>query len=328
LALLQQDFSIGFFSMIDKIKLYIEGKAAAGLASSLQDLRRRDINTYSGHIGNFKINKNLVVVYLTGSLPKYLNGENVSPLDRKQVEAAIKKLETDTGLSLQAAVLCSVEAGVSVILKHKPFEYLLLFDSHQVYGRSRYDKTGMLETVTYTTPTGNYKFNTYDKAKEAAAKRQAMPPLFENCNVLRLEYTIKKRQGLRARFGRDLSAYDLFDYKVYKRLQSLFLREYRAIRKTGRLVYIDKSKQCTPAVLERLCATQFKQSCPQEYHAMLQRLKEAGVLTKDSLKRIRAADRRAAADYAIADTSPLIAELDARVLDYAGRSAPENAPKR
>jgi hypothetical protein len=45
-------------------------------------------------------------------------------------------------------------------------------------------------------------------------------------------------------------------------------------------------------------------------------MQENGGLTKENLKRIRAADRRAAADYSIADSNPLIVELNERVMAY------------
>ncbi len=134
---------------------------------------------------------------------------------------------------------------------------------------------------------------------------------------MRLEYRIIRRRGIRAKFGRDLTAYDLFNYEIYRKLQGLFLESYKAIPKNGRHVFIDTAKTITPAKFEELQAEQWRQSYPEEYNAYLQRLKESGAVTNKSLERIRARNRKQNKDYTISDTSPLIAELDSHVYNAA-----------
>jgi hypothetical protein len=93
----------------------------------------------------------------------------------------------------------------------------------------------------------------------------------------------------------------------------LFLEAYKAIPKTGRGVYIDKSKPVTPARLEQLEAAQWRQTNTVEYNAILQSLTQSGALTGKSLKRVRARERQAGRDFSMSDKNPLIAELDAHV---------------
>jgi hypothetical protein len=50
-------------------------------------------------------------------------------------------------------------------------------------------------------------------------KKQSIPALLEGANILRLEYKIVRRRGIKARFKRDLTAYDLFNPVVYRELQ-------------------------------------------------------------------------------------------------------------
>jgi hypothetical protein len=222
------------------------------LTARLADYRRRDVNTGTGTIGAMRVYHNLDGVTIHGSLAKYLQGENMTTLSRAGVRAAIEKLETETDLDLAGAVVGSLEVGTSIILKERPGEYLRLFGDPPVYAKAVYSKAGFLETVAYGTPTGAFQFCAYDKTKEMTDKRQAIPELFSGRNVLRLEYRIIRRRGVRARFGRDLTAHDLFDYDTYRQLQGLFYRAYQAIPKTGRVCYIDKSKSMTPARLEQL----------------------------------------------------------------------------
>jgi hypothetical protein len=296
--------------MIDAIRLHIPPGEAQGLTTRLNDFRRRDIHTGTGTIGTMRVYQNLDGVTIHGSLAKYLREENITPLSRAGVQEAIGKLERETGLNLSAAVLGSVEIGTSIVLKEKPAEYLRLFGDPAVYAKCVYSKSAFLESVSFGTSTGAFQFSVYDKGREMADKRQTIPRLFSGKNVLRLEYRIIRRRGIQAKFRRDLTAYDLYNYEVYRKLQGYFLEAYQAIPKTGRRVYIDTSKPMTPARLEQLQAEQYRQLFPLEYKAGLQALKETGALTEKNLERIRARDRRQGRDFAISDKSPLIAELD------------------
>jgi hypothetical protein len=296
--------------MIDSVKIMLPLEAAKTMTARLKDFRRRDINTSMGMIGAMRVYQNLDGVTFKGSLAKYLQGENMTPLTRAGVERAINKLETETGLDLSAAVVGSLEVGTSIILKEKPAEYFRLFGDHPAYHKDTYTKGGFIETVLYGTPKGSFSFCAYDKVREMTAKRVEIPELFKGHNVLRLEYRILRRQGIKAKFRRDLTAYDLFDYDTYRDLKNLFSDAYKKIPKTGRGVYIDKTKPITPGRLEQLKAEQFRQSCPLEYDALLQTLTECGALTKKNLDRIRAKDRRMGRDFAISDKTMLIAELD------------------
>ena len=186
-------------------------------------------------IRNMGVYKNNNCLRICGSLPKYLNDENVTPLNREGIKSAIEKLENDLDLDLKNAVVCSVEFGVSIITREKPFEYLQLFGNTKVLTRVEYSKWTGLET--HTSKTGSFEFTGYDKAKEMIDNERNIPPLFSNLNVLRLEYRIRKRKGIKAKFSRDLLACDLFCENVYKAFQGLFLEAYMGIDKTGRLVY-------------------------------------------------------------------------------------------
>jgi hypothetical protein len=258
-------------------------------------------------------NHNHLIIH--GSLPKYLKGENITPLNREEIMAAIKKLEQDMDICLKSAVVCSAEFGTSIITKEKPFEYLYLFGNTKRFTRVEYSKWTGVETVNYTTPTGSFEFIGYDKIKEMLDKKQDIPFLFNGSNVLRLEYKIKKKRGIEAKFKGGLSAYNLFDEGIYQRFQQLFYDAYKSIVKMGQLVYADKSKNMTPSKLLKLQAEQYRQSFPKDYRYFIQQLKEAGKLTPKSLERIRAENYKLGHDIYISEQSTLIQELDALVYD-------------
>ena len=131
--------------------------------------------------------------------------------------------------------------------------------------------------------------------------------------MLRLEYKIRKRSGIKNKFNRDLTAYNLFDESIYKRFQELFFETYKAIHKMGRLVYADKSKSITPLLLIKLLAEQFRQSFPKDYIFFIQQLIEAGKITKRNLERIRAENYKLGNSLYVSEQSPLIKELNALI---------------
>lgn len=282
----------------------------------IKDKRKIDVNTYKGKLKNMVIWHNLNCLTVFGSLAKYLNDENMTPLNRKEVKQAIKRLEKNIGLSLKSAIVSSVEFGTSIITNEKPFEYLDLFWYTKRLARVKTTKWTGVETVLYTTPTGSFEFCGYDKVKEMLDNNKEIPLLFNGANVLRLEYKIRKRKGIQAKFNdNDLTAYSLFDENVYKKFQELFLDAYKDIDKMGRLVYGDKSENITPLKVLNLQAEQYRQSFPKDYRYNIQQLIEAGKLFPKSLERIRAKNHKLGNDFSISDQSILIEELDALVYD-------------
>jgi uncharacterized protein YnzC (UPF0291/DUF896 family) len=282
---------------------------------NIENIHKSDTNTYKAKIKNMRIFMNLNGIMIYGSLAKYLNNENMTPLNRKGVKQGIKKLEQDIGLSLKKAIVCSIEFGTSIITKEKLFEYLNLFGNTKRLTRAEFSKWSGIETIYYTSKTGAFEFIGYDKTKEMESRKQNIPPLYEKSNVLRLEYKIRKKRGMDAKFKRGLSVYMLFDQNIYKKFQRLFFDFYKNIDKMGQLIYVDKSEKMTPALLEKLQAEQYRQSFLKDFRYSIQQLIEAGKLSPKSLERIRAENNKLGHDIYISEQSTLIKELDAFVYD-------------
>jgi DNA-binding Lrp family transcriptional regulator len=151
--------------------------------------------------------QNYKCLTIYGSLAKYLNDENITPLSRKEVKQAIKKLEQDIGLSLKDAIVCSVEFGTSIIVKEKPFEYLKLFGytnrlARHIISNGNINRTVRrevstckgVETVIYTTKNGSHGFIGYDKIKEMFVKdkKYHLPIMGLMYSALKTKYGIEK----------------------------------------------------------------------------------------------------------------------------------------
>jgi len=299
--------------MIDNINLKVSYKDDELLLERLEDAYRKDINTYSGHIQNMGIYRNLDGLHIHGSLAKYYSGENITPLTILQVNEAISMFEVQTGIELETAIVKGVELGISVKTKEKPSEYLRLFGNRARFTRHEYSSLKGIETITYSNSKGSFQFSGYDKMEEVIQKHRQIPIQFEGSNILRLEYKIVRRRGIKAKFHRDLTAYDLSNPAVYQKLQTLFLEAYQSIPKFGRQFYIDTSENITPKKWDEILAEQYRHSFPDGYKYLLQSLRESGAISDKSFERIKATERKRGREYRLIDRSPLIAELDERV---------------
>ena len=300
--------------MIDNINLKVSYKDDELLLERLEDSFHKDMNTYSGHIQNMGIYRNLDGLHIHGSLAKYHSGENITQLTLQQVEQAIAMLEIQTGIELETAIVKGVELGISITTSEKPSEYLKLFGNRARFTRHEYSSLKGVGTITYSNGKGSFQFTGYDKAKEVIQKRKQIPVQFAGKNILRLEYKIVRRRGIKAKFHRDLTAYDLFNPVVYKKLQSLFWEAYQSIPKFWRRFYIDTSENITPKKWDGILAEQSRHSFPSEYRDLLQSLRESGAVSDKSFERIRATERRREREYRLVDRSPLITELDEKVM--------------
>ena len=149
-------------------------------------------------------------------------------------------------------------------------------------------------------------------------KKQHIPSLLKGAHILRLEYKMVRRRGIKAKFKRDITAYDLFDPKIYRKLQNLFIEAYQVIPKSGWQYDIETLEKITPKQWFYLLAELYRQTFPKEYLHYLKVLKEYGALTEKSLERILAANREMGRKYAQIDKSPLIEELDGLVMGMMG----------
>jgi len=327
--------------MYDKIELLV----SAGYKNwdvSLEDMANAldyDRRTIS-RIKNFSlIEKNINQILMRGSLAKFYHGENITPLSFMEVKPALDKLGKLSGYDLRYAKVISLEFGISIMVKRPACEYLKLFGNCKYFKRMDvYNQTGKFESVIYLNRKGRQKFIVYDKVAEMNKnqkrpnllemiifiacnkniqmkdKRFRIPDLYKDSDVLRLEYSLKKGR-IQEIFGRDLSVYDLTDYKVYRTLQQRFYKFYRSISKTGRIVFISPSsmEKKTNKEFEKLALEQLKQLEPNEYNFLLQDTQAKELLPSYTLNRIRAKDRYDSNDYNISYTNDLIEELNALI---------------
>ena len=279
-----------------------------------ENIIQTSAETFKGHLENLKIIESMQYITITGSMAKYLHGENLTPQTRIDYMAALQKLENETGIELKNSFLRRVDIGVNIPVKNPVFYYLQSMDTmrNERYKKNTVDGCRGAESITYQTRTGSIQFCAYDKIYEIMdyAKSNEIPIEYANNNIIRMEYRITNRQGIKKKLGNgaDITPLKLAEKEIYKGLQKQFFSFYSAIPKTGRLVYVDGEKDITPKELNDICAEYFRQLHPQEYRLLLQAIDKKGHIT--DWKRIKDKERRNSQNYAFTDTNPLIIELN------------------
>lgn len=279
-----------------------------------ENIIQTSADTFKGNLQNLKILESMQYVTITGSMAKYLNGENITPKTREDYTAALQKLENETGIELKNSFLRRVDFGENIPTDKPVFYYMDLMGTmgNSRYKRNTVDGCNGLESVLYQTRTGSIQFCAYDKILEFLefGKINELPTEYTDANILRMEFRITKRQGIKTRLGQgaDITPYELAKKETYKDLQKQFYNFYNSIPKTGRQVFADGEKYITPKELNDILAESFRQLHPQEYKLLLQTLKTNGRIT--DWKRIKDKERRNSQNYAFSDTNPLIIELD------------------
>ena len=300
--------------MIDTIKFTIREKHAKIWRLNINPERQADTNTFSGHCKNLRINESLNGVTIQGSIAKYYNGDNITNFSRHDYKKALEQLEQETGLNLQEAILQRVDFAHTVIVKNPTMHYLDLFDEMGIYKMNTVRNKG-LESITYFTPTGARAFCGYDKIKEMTDKKETIPELYQGDNVLRLEYRIVRRAGIKKYLGKgqDISPHDLTDKETYNELKKQSINFYNSIPKVGRLVFLDGAKEVTPKNYNDTLAEYCRQMNPESSKLFLQDMKSRGLISQPNYERIKAQEKKNLRNYTFTDTNILIAELDDKI---------------
>ena len=299
--------------MIDTLIFSIYGNAGRCWRDNVpaENVRQTGADSYTGKIGNLKVRENVDGVTVAGSIPKYLNGENVSKISLTEFTQALRKLEDDTGMNLNEAILRRVDFGHTMLMDKPAGEYLKLFGEYPRYRRSVCsDDKNYITGVMYYTNTGSVAYCAYDKNAEMEGK--PLPELYDKMPLLRQEYRIINRAGIKAKLGNghDVTPWGVASKAAWKELAKQYYAFYKGILKYGREVFFDTSKEITPKLWFDVLGETFRQSNPDEYHAFLSSCRARGLLSKKSIERIRKIEKEKNRDFVNGDTSPLIEFLD------------------
>ena len=219
--------------MIDKIKLSLPRCRDMPDISGYLDKGNESSNVKTGEVGVFGNVENIKVMQyfggysIQGSLPKFLYGNNVCQLTRKEVGQAIEKLSDRLHLPLNDARVTSIEVGANICLTKQHTAYTRLLGD-----MPRMQRVSMADSLYYQ---GSGKVHPrqyyfYDKVAEVRKSGGTMPQGLEAANMMRYEMRLNGRLPFQLSIP-EFKGSTLQDREVYQELINRWLNGYLSINK-------------------------------------------------------------------------------------------------
>lgn len=305
--------------MYDKVRLWIDrvivGDEYPAIANYLDgakeetDLKTGEVRIF-GNLDGLKVSIYTGGLSVVGSLPKYLFGSNVYPLDRHTTPQAIKKLSDALHLQATDAKVTGLEFGTIFLMKHPVAEYL-----------SRLGAMPRLDRVLVATRSIRYEgrgkgvrpkvYAFYDKAQDAAAEGMECPPDLQGANLLRYEMRLNGRLPYQLSVP-EIKASTLFDMSFYRMMVKRYQDSYFSIVKLNQIKTGVMNEIKTPTdAFNVLVARLISQTDQSQISAFLEELKQAGVFKdRKNYSRLKEKIQDVATKANITVSDELVRELD------------------
>jgi hypothetical protein len=178
----------------------------------------------TGYLDNLKINVNANRVKISnGSLCKYYLGDNFKTLGKGDTKKAIEKISDSLHLPFEKAIVTRIDLAQNFIMQHNDKVYYPYLGEAPFYKRLEADNglyfNNQLRQLVF-----------YDKVHEQKQKRQNIPELYQDRNVLRIEMRFKKKLGKQFKKS-EITAGLLYDEAFYNSIVNRWKDEYFAIQK-------------------------------------------------------------------------------------------------
>ena len=162
-------------------------------------------------------------VFLSGSLAKFLRGNNAETLTRSATQEAVGKLSDLLSCDIGGARVRTLDIGRNLLMKHRPEQYFSFLCSAPYMTKIHTGNTLYFQN-------GIRKLAFYDKCEELVRSKTDVPECFSGGKVLRYEQRIKK--GLPKLFKRSEVLFkDLYSEKMYSDLVQSWKEAYFSVKK-------------------------------------------------------------------------------------------------
>ena len=177
----------------------------------------------SGNLDSLQVSVNDNRVKISNSLCKYYLGDNFKTLGKGDTQKAIEKISDSLHLPIDRANVTKMDLGKNLIMQYSEKVYYPYLGEAKYYKRLEADNG-----LYYNNQQRQIVF--YGKEHEQKQKRQPIPELYQNRNVLRIEMRFKKK--LVKQFNKpEITAALLYDETFYNSLVKRWKDEYFAIQK-------------------------------------------------------------------------------------------------
>lgn len=189
-------------------------------------MKTGEVSVY-GNVENIKVTQYFGGYSIQGSLPKFLYGNNVCQLTRKEVGLAIEKLSDRLHLPLDDADITKIEVGANICLAKQHTAYTRLLGD-----MPRMQRVSMADSLYFQGSGRVYprQYYFYDKVAEVKKHGGTMPQGLEAANMMRYEMRLNGRLPFQLSIP-EFKGSTLQDRVVYQELINRWLNGYLSIHK-------------------------------------------------------------------------------------------------
>lgn len=256
---------------------------------------------FTGNLGNLIISISDFGISINGSFNKYFHGNNFCKFTRQEMQLCVEKLQDDLLIDLKDAKINRLDIAHNFIMDNEVEKYYNFLGNCQYYNR-----LVQPDSVYYNSGVKTKLF--YNKIKEGKQKRQEMPQIWTNKNVLRYELRFKNK--LPQQFKRDrICLSDLYNESFYINTVERWIKEYLIIKKNR--IFIPKINNMTNKnAKEQLLSSLIDMFGQNEVNTLIESWKPHFTTPKEAQRFKKSLEQL----KGLTEESPLIKELDEKVL--------------
>lgn len=181
----------------------------------------------SGNIDGLNVSISPDQVRVNGSICKWMLGDNYQTMGLCDIKRAVERLSDTLSLSMERAIITRLDVGLSMPVKEPTENYF----NH--LGELKYaNRFQQPHSLYYHRHRQAERLCFYDKNREQRDKREPIPGLYRDANVLRYEQRYMARLPHLLGVKR-VTAAMLYDERFYISLLNRWGEAYKAIRKVN-----------------------------------------------------------------------------------------------
>lgn len=230
--------------MIDTIKAYLDLKPdtnpipVSNFLSCLENPRNTEGSSSAGYLNGYLKNIKVSIQYnilsslayrlsFTGSIPKFLFGNNVATCFPSDVQTFIDTLSSAFDIDVSNAIVTWLDFGLNFSVTSPVPDYLQAIQTYRRLKKSTFRN----ESVTFQTKSQNWAITFYDKIKEIKSYRfknkpVGIPEEVYDLDILRFEVRYRKQPHRKFKFENPIKLKYLsrnrFHKQLFTHLKSVF----------------------------------------------------------------------------------------------------------
>jgi hypothetical protein len=215
--------TINFWLSSDKVNSFNISDTSRHLVNISESFRDDGQNLISGNIKNLKVSMRLEGISIKGSLAKYFLNDNFKTLTRLDTQRAIEQLSDELYLPIHEFNITRLDFAQNMLMEHPPEAYYNFLGDCIHYTRLKQP-----QSIYYSNGLKQKLF--YNKIAEGRKKRETIPEIWNDRNVLRYEMRYLNR--LPKQFNTSMvTAQTITDEKFYMTMFDNWHNEYNSINK-------------------------------------------------------------------------------------------------